>query len=278
VSGPAFDLRSVRLDDGGSVPLRRAGAGATVVLVQTALTVDELLPVGTRLATGSDGTPFDVVLLHRRGYAGSVAPPGRPSVAQDVRDCVQVLEALGPTGAHLVGVSYSAAVVLQVAADVPHLVRTLTLVEPPPVLVPDHDEFTAATLGLIAEAERDGAAHALETFGVLLAGPSWRRELQAHLPGAVEQAEADAATFFSRDLPALLGWRFDASDATRVRCPVLHVGATGSGPWFAAVRSQVLAWFPDAHDVLVEGADHLLAVTHADEVAAAVAAFLRRHP
>ena len=84
----------------------------------------------------------------------------------------------------------------------------------------------------------------------------------------------DAITFFDTDLPALFTWEFRAADAASIACPVLHVGGSASGPWFAAVRRQVLAWFPLAVDVVIDGADHGLALTHPVEVARAIADFL----
>ena len=47
-----------------------------------------------------------------------------------------MLDALGIGRAHIVGVSYSAAVALQLAADAPYVVHTLALLEPPPVHTP----------------------------------------------------------------------------------------------------------------------------------------------
>lgn len=112
----------------------------------------------------------------------------------------------------------------------------------------------------------------------MLIGAHWRLDLERLLPGAVAQVERDAGTFFTADLPALLGWCPDAQSIARLAVPLLHVGGTASGPWFAAVRDQVLDWLPHAEDVQVPGADHSLALTHADEVAVAVGGFLRRHP
>lgn len=98
------------------------------------------------------------------------------------------------------------------------------------------------------------------------------------LPGAAAGAERDAATFFYVDVPALLQWRFGPDDAARIACPVLHVGGTDSGPWFAEVRRQVLTWLPRAEDVMIGGAGHGLALTHTAEVAEALVQFFRRHP
>jgi hypothetical protein len=53
--------------------------------------------------------------------------------------------------------------------------------------------------------------------------------------------ERDAATFFDIDIPALLGWNYTAADAALIAGPVLYVGGTDSGRWFAEVRELLLA-------------------------------------
>lgn len=123
-----------------------------------------------------------------------------------------------------------------------------------------------------------GAAVALDEFLSMVVGPDWRVVMDDVLPGSVTQMQRDAVTFFDTDIPALLAWQFGCADARRVTCPLLHVGGAESGPWFADVRDLILQWFPQAEDVIVEGADHTLPLTHVAELADAVAAFLRRHP
>jgi pimeloyl-ACP methyl ester carboxylesterase len=94
----------------------------------------------------------------------------------------------------------------------------------------------------------------------------------------VAQIERDAATFFDGDIPALLDWEFGPAEAGRIACPVLYVGGTDSGPWFAEVRELVLGWLPHAEDVQIKGAGHSLEITHTPALADAVAAFLACHP
>ena len=97
-------------------------------------------------------------------------------------------------------------------------------------------------------------------------------------PGSIERDAADAVGLLEVDVPALLAWRFGADDAARITAPVLSVGGAESGPWFAQVRDWVRAILPHADEHVILGAGHDLALTHADEMAAAVAAFLDAHP
>lgn len=260
---------------GGHLEVHEAGAGEPVVFIQTALTADQLRPLAED-ATLAEG--FRRILYYRRGYAGSSPAEGPGTIARDADDCRVLLDELGVDRAHLVGVSFSSAIALQLAAERPERVHSLTLLEPPPMIAPDVADFLTANDELLATRREAGADAALEEFMTKLVGPGWRREIEQHLPGSAEQMQRDADTFFDVDIPALLAWSFDRDDAARIRCPVLHVGGTESGPWFTEVRAVILRWFPEAEDVIVSGADHSLAVTHPAEIAGALSAFLRRHP
>jgi pimeloyl-ACP methyl ester carboxylesterase len=221
---------------------------------------------------------YQTILYHRRGYAGSSAPSAPGSIVRDAKDAAALLEALGIEQAHVVGLSFSGAIALQLASAVPDRVHSLTLIEPPPVHVPSAAEFRAANARLQESRRSAGVAAALDEFMMHLMGEHWRSEMERNLPGSVSQMERDAATFFDIDIPALLAWNYTAADAALIGAPVLYVGGTDSGRWFAEVRELLLSWLPQAEDVLVVGADHSLPITHPDAIASSLAAFLERHP
>ena len=266
----------MRLVEVGGIELdvHDVGTGDPVVLVQTALTADELAPLAEHLVARGG---YRAIVYHRRGYASSSPVQGPGSVVRDTADCRDLIDALGLGRVHIVGYSYSGAVGLQLAADAVEYVQTLTLIEPPPVHVPSSEEFRAANARLQEVRRARGPGTALEEFLALVIGPDWRTEVEQRLPGAAEQMQRDTTTFFDTDLPALLSWHFDAEDARRIKCPVLHISGSHSGPWFAEVRDLVLTWLPQTEDVLLTGADHSLVLTHTPQVAAALADFLGRH-
>jgi pimeloyl-ACP methyl ester carboxylesterase len=249
------------------------GSGEPVVVIQTALDRDELRPLATRLESG-----HQVVQFHRRGYGASGPAPGDPSVTGEAADCAALSRLLDLRPVHVVGASYSAAIALTLAATFPGLVRTLTVMEPPPVHVPSAAEFRAASTRLMSVHEERGSSAALDELQSMLVGPGWREVQERIRPGSVAAMERDAVTFLTSDVPALLSWAFGPGDARRITCPVLHVGGGASGPWFAEVREWVLALLPQAEDAVVEGAGHVLAATHTEEVTEIVAGFLARHP
>lgn len=253
-----------------ALEVRDLGDGAPLLMIQTGLTADELLP----LALQPDLAGYRRLVLHRRGYGGSAPPHDPPSIAAEAGDCVELLDDLGLERAHLLGYSYSAAVALDLAVTHPERVASLLLLEPPPSVAEHRAEFLAVVTGLLDLRRDQGLDAALDAALAMLAPPAWWAVLERVVPGARAQAGREAATFFDADLSALLAWSFSDEDAARVACPVLHVGADASGPWWAAVRRQVLAWFPGAGDVVVPGADHGFAVTHAAATASGIRRFL----
>ena len=268
------ELVPVSLPD-AVLEVRIHGTGEPVVLIQTALTADELLPLASRLDLSGK---YTTILYHRRGYAGSSPVQGPGSIDRDAVDCEQLLAALGIRRAHVVGLSYSAAVALQLAASSSERVHSLCLIEPPPVHVPSGNDFMAANVELAEEYRLHGSAAALDRFLGRLIGPDWRRDIERHLPTGPADAERDAETFFVTDIAALLAWRSPAQAAQRLTQPVLYVGGAESGQWFAEVRDVVLEWLPHTEEVLIPGADHSLALTHTAVLAAATEAFWRSHP
>ncbi|MGZ6781042.1 MAG: alpha/beta fold hydrolase [Nocardioidaceae bacterium] len=251
------------------------GHGEPVVIIQTALTADELRPLAERTAVSGG---YQVSHYHRRGYAGS-GPLLRPaSVTAEAADCRALMDALNIVPAHVVGVSYSAAIALTLASSYPEALHTLSVIEPPPMGVPSTPDFQAVSARLVETFRAYGPTAALEEFLTMLVGPDWRREMERDLLGSVASMERDAVTFFESDLPALLSWEFGANDAAAVRCPVLYVGGSESGPWFAEARTRILQLLPGAEDTTVEGAGHLLASTHPADTATLLIDFLRRHP
>jgi pimeloyl-ACP methyl ester carboxylesterase len=269
---PMAQLISV---DGAQLEVEEHGSGDAVVLIQTALMADELTPLARQPGLRNG---YRTVLYHRRGYAGSSPTRTPGSVVGDANDCQALLAKLGIERAHIVGLSYSASVALQLAVDAPGCVHSLALLEPPPVHVPSAGEFRAANARLREVHEARGPAAALDEFLTLLIGAGWRDSCERLVPGSVEQMQRDAGTFFDVDLPAVLGWRFTAADARRISCPVLHIGGSDSGPWFAEVRKLVLAWLPQTEDVVIAGADHSLATSHPADVADALVRFLDLYP
>lgn len=266
---------TVTVADGAALEVVSYGDGESVVVIQTALTGDELLQF-TELLGEAPG--LRAIHLGRRGY-GTVRGPGSPgmTMADMAADCRDAIERLGVVPAHVVGASFSCAVALALAVLAPTHVRSLTLVEPPPAGGPGAEQFRTATAGLIATATERGTAAALEEFMPRLYGQPWREAPELADPDEVAAIERDATTFFSVDLPALLAWRADPGELAAVHCPAMVIGGTDSDAWFREAQERLIRWLPRAEEATVVGAGHLVATTHPRELAELTAGFVRRH-
>lgn len=265
----------IAIDDECELEVEIHGSGEPIVFLQTALTSDELRPLAEQPIVRDE---YRTISYRRRGYGGSTPASGPGSLDRDAADCLSLLRLLGVGPTHVLGLSYSAAVGLQLAASSPSSVSTLTVIEPPPVNVRGTPQFHAAIDDMVATYRVAGADAALDAFMALLVGGDWRATSERRLPGSVAQMEGDASTFFGTDLPALLDWAFDEQAAVSVTCPTLYIHGTESGPLFSGVPAAIRSLLTGVDEVVVAGADHSIALTHPEQVAAALVRFLRRHP
>jgi pimeloyl-ACP methyl ester carboxylesterase len=267
--------RRTQVDIGdGHVEVEITGAGEPIVLIQTALSRDELRPLGRHLARSGAGCVYHYL---RRGYAGSSPAHDQESVATDAADAAALVRVLHADPAHVVGVSYSAAVALALASSHPELVRTLTVVETPPTGTPSAAEFYEANRTILEHCKVHGPHRALDQFMTALRGPDWREASEREVPGSVEDMESDASAFFGHDIPALLAWRFGSPDAAQLRCPILVVAGGRSGSWFAEMHARLLSLLPHAVGATVEDAGHLVATTHPMQVGDLLLEHVGRH-
>jgi pimeloyl-ACP methyl ester carboxylesterase len=107
-------------------------------------------------------------------------------------------------------------------------------------------------------------------------GPGWESVVERALPGAIEQAVADADTFFEEQ-PALMQWKFGPEEAAAIKRPVLSVLGTRSAPIFQGGRNVLHSRLPQTEDLEVD-TTHMLQIEDPAAVAHGLAAFFGRHP
>ena len=121
-------------------------------------------------------------------------------------------------------------------------------------------------------------AAAVDIFFRGVFGPGYRPALDHGLPGAFEQALADADAFFTQEMPALQQWPFTENDARRICQPALAVLGTASPALFAERHKLLLHWLPNAEPLDLPGLTHLLHAQDPAAVADGLTGFFARHP
>lgn len=178
---------------------------------------------------------------------------------------------------HLIGHSLGATVALRLAVERPEMVRTLVLIEP---------VFFAASKGLDAytvfeeevapfakaiEAGRneDAARMFTDLWGT---GAAWQ-----DLPAALRQSFVDRIGL----IPATEGALYHDNAGVvadgkieAITCPVLLIEGDQSPAIINAINGALAARLPDATRACINGAGHMVPITHAKEVAQAISRFL----
>jgi pimeloyl-ACP methyl ester carboxylesterase len=251
------------------------GAGEPIVFIHGAHMRDTYRPLMAELALKD----YRIIGYHRRGYGGSSSPDGQMPISRHAADCLALMQELDAVPAHVVGHSSGAVIGIQLALDAPDAVRSLALLEPALLGVPSGEKFVERLLptgALFESGDKDGA---VDTFLQEVCGPDYRSAVDTQLPGTLEQAAADADSFYTGEFPAVAEWQFTEEDAARIRQPVLSVlGADTDAriglPVYSEIHERVLRWFPNAKPFVLPKAGHLLQIENPKDMAEGLARFL----
>ena len=262
--------------DGIGLEYELRGSGDPVVLIHWGLCAAWAEPL-----LDDPGLTQRHLLLsyHRAGFAGSDRAERPPSLADHAAHCAALMGRLGIERAHVVGHSSSADIALQLALDFPDRVQTLALFEPARPVPPTEDQaqFVREFVGPALACHRGGdSAAAVDRFATGVFGRGYRERLERGLPGAAEQAVADADSFFGEELPALQQWSFGEEEARRVSVPVLALRGEDTEPTFPPRIELLVSWMADAELIELAGATHLLHVEQPQAVAEALVSFYVR--
>ena len=212
---------------------------------------------------------LDMIAPDMPGHGRSPAPePGtdmHDRVTEIARDC------LGD-GGHVIGHSFGGTVALRFAIENPGRVKSLTLIEPVLFAAAGESEpdvlqayVEASDLFGKALAEEDWTAAAKDFLSIWGDGRAWDT-----LSAREQAAYADLMPFVRDTEPALLHdekrlLRMGALEA--ISCPTLLVRGASSEPVIGAVHKTLARRIPGAVDLVVEGAGHMVPLTHPMPVA-----------
>jgi pimeloyl-ACP methyl ester carboxylesterase len=265
------------LIDGIALEYTDSGSGEPVVCIHGAFIADTFQPL---LSVPSLADRYRLISYHRRGYVGSSPAGDEVGLAVQARECRSLLSHLRVKRVHVVGHSLGGAIALQLALDAPQLVHTLTLLEAALIVGESAPLYREGLTRSIQRYHQAGAHVAVDEF-LSMRWPGYRQQLERQLPGAFDQALADAATSFDADLPAALDARLGIAEARSIRQPVLIVLGEGSAalhPRFAETYRLLLNWLPDAEGLVLPQATHFLHMENPRAIAEALSEFYGRHP
>ena len=256
---------------GVELEYRTVGEGEPIVLVHAGVFADWFAPL---LREPALVDRYRLVTYHRVGYAGSADVAGPVSIAEQAAHLRLLMAKLEIECAHVVGHSSGGNIALQLALDAPENVQSLALLEMA-LPVPAGSPGRAGIPHAIELYRAGDKAAAVDTFMRAVAGPDYRAIADRTLPGAFDQAVADADTFFTQELPAIQQWRFGAAE------PVLLVMGGKShevSPVWQQRQSLLTAWLGNAEPFVLDGATHMLHLQNTRGMAERLARFVADHP
>lgn len=214
---------------------------------------------------------FRVLCVDMRGHGRSQKPPGPYSMAQFAADTAALLRGLNVGPAHVVGISMGGMIAFQLAVDAPALVRSLTIVNSAPELVPRglKMRLQIAQRRLILRwisMRRLGEV----LSGRLLPGPA----LAAERKTFVERWSENDPRAYRDAFNALIGWSV-AERIADITCPTLVVAADQDYTPVAA-KERYVQTMRRAELVVIPDARHAVTAERPQAFNAALAAFLQR--
>jgi pimeloyl-ACP methyl ester carboxylesterase len=256
------------------------GEGEPILLVHAGVFSDWFAPVAATVELAG----FRIIRPRRAGYVTGAAASGHLTIADHARHCGLLLDELGLAVAHFCGHSSSSLIGLQLALDRPSLVQSLILLDPAPcgdLLGPVNSPVIGQVVGPAMAAYASGdTSTGFDRFMTAVCGAHHRAVMEARLGvDGYEQAVRESA-FFPDEAAAAMEWRFGASDAGRIRAPMLLVEGGKTAEVAAVVPESVgrlAAMIPHAQVAVLAGASHLMPLEDPRGVARLIGDFARKH-
>ena len=217
---------------------------------------------------------FRVIRYDRRGFGKS---SGSEDISWDAADLNALLDQLGASKVHVLGMSQGARVALQFARDHPDMVSSLILTGAPPpdgfglpwsgTDRPRFDEWAtiAKERGLNAF-RSDWLAHPLMKI------PAGKTEAKASLAELI--AAYRGGRFLSPKPPSGPGAAITMDDLPRVGAPTLVLTGDSDVPFLQVVARALTYYLPNARLVIVPGGGHMVNLIEPARYNAAIVEFL----
>lgn len=212
-----------------------------------------------------------VILVDVRGHGRSDKPPGEYSVALFARDVAAFCDRLGLSGLHVIGLSMGGMIAFELVVRRPDLVRSLTIINSGPDMVPRTFQFRAVMATRLLMLRLLGPP----ALARMIARKLFPKPDQANLRQRTEQRLAqNDRDVYMRATRGLIGWTV-LDHLQEIACPVLVLASEGDYTP-VAVKQAYVARLRDARLEVVKDSGHAAPADQPDQVVDAILRFLGR--
>lgn len=223
---------------------------------------------------------FRVLTYDRRGHGRSQSARTQGSAEEDGADAAAILTRLGFTPAHVVGQSTGGIVALRLAVDHPHVVRSLSVHEPPLLGLLAGDPAFAPMLAE-GRVRREAVTKVIEN-GDAEGGARLFVETQMAGPGGWDKLPQPIREMFIANANNYLDEMRDPSDSTidlkalgRFGKPALLSCGGKSSPVMEPILEKLAKAMPRSSVHVYVEAGHNVHLTHPQEFARTITAFAK---
>ena len=212
---------------------------------------------------------FRVIVVDVRGHGRSAKPSGPYSVSQFTSDIFALLNHLQVDQCHLVGLSMGGMIGFQMAVDQPQRLKSLTIVNSGPELVPRglKEKWQILQRRLILN------LLSMEKIGEFIGGRLFPEPHQAEYKKKfVQQMGENDPKAYKAATNALIGWSV-STELDRIQCPVFIIsGDMDYTP--VAIKEAYMRQLPTSQLHVIENSRHATPVDQPEAFNTAVLHFL----
>lgn len=266
---------------GTRFPAIVAGEGAPIVFVHGSFS-DRRVWAGLEPEVTGDHHRF--IAYDQRGF-GTGTWPADGTFSRDAHtaDLVAILKTLDQP-ATLVGWSYSGAIVLRAAAEVPDLVRSVVVYEPtmPEILSGDPEAEAARDAWFGIWADTDAAVKAGDYEEAVREGVEAALGMPeggfATQPPDLQQMQIENARTMPLDWGAPPPTDLLCDELATIRAPTLVIAGAATHPAWLLMQKAVAACIPGAETAVIEGVGHGGPVAAQTDFLRLALGFIGAHP
>ncbi|MFX1233566.1 MAG: alpha/beta fold hydrolase [Promethearchaeota archaeon] len=212
---------------------------------------------------------YQVITIDLRGHGKTDKPKGPYNMQMFAKDIAELLEIIGVTSTHILGISLGGGIAFQFAVDYPELVKSLIIVNAGIEIPADSFKMKLEAFKRISIVRLVG----MKKMGQVLAPRLFIKPEQEDLrQKLIERWQENDKKAYLSAMRALIGWSI-RDHLDKIKCPTLIIGSDQDyAP--SSIKEEYTALLPNAKFIEIKDAGHAVAIEKPEEFNEIVMNFL----